>query len=669
MTMTTEIIGGVEVPNPHRWLEDDADPKVRHWQRVENDRTVAELAASAHAAAADAAVRATFEDLMAIHAPMRFGAHWFRQVPAADGRRTVLQVSDRPTGQGRVLIDPRDHHPDARLLTTSTAPDGRHVHVQLSVAGAVRYLVLATEDGRVVLDQGTHVAPTGATWAHDGRGFHFRKIAVQDGGAVPQAQVWWQPLDGEAVQQAIGIDDFACWTIASADGHWTAVIANQGAPRPIWIRCGDRPDWQRFLPDAAAMYKGVFVGDEYWAVSDDTSGWCRLVAIPLASADDHSTWRELVPPREEAKLGCVTRCGDRVALVLIESGVMRLQSLDLDGQLRGDVPLPGDGAFGLFGLGHIMMLIGDVVAPDGDGCTFVFSALDRGCGTYRADLVALTLTELEAPAQALDDCELQFFQIDGPHGPVPYRVVRRRSTPLDGSAPVIVSGYGGFNVPQIPHYNPMAAAWAALGGIWVHAHLRGGGERDTEFWQGGRMHRKQGTFDDLYAVIEDLQARGVATPARTGIWGTSNGGLLIGAAVTQRPELFAAAIAQVPILDLFQCRKDPMTLGTVGIDYGNPNDPADAPVLLAYSPYHNVRAGVRYPALLCDAGAVDVMTPPWHSRKMIAAVQEASASGRRALLRVREGAGHNVMDHALFLERDAEELTFMLDELTGPRAA
>ncbi len=666
--MLTETIGGIAVSDPFRWLEDDADPKVADWQRQANETAVAELATSPHAAAVDAAVRSTFEDLMACWAPQRCGDSWFRTVTPSDSALTALQVSSSPTARGRILIDPRDHGADAKLLLSVPSPDGRFVVVQLSVAATTQYLILDVADGTILRDMGQFIAPTGIAWTRDCRGFFFRKIAMTqlaDGAIMPESQIWWQPVEGDAEQQSIALDDPAAWVITSSDGRWAAVMANQGAPRPLWIRRMDGDTWSRFLPDAAAMYKGAFVGNEYWAITDDISGWCRLVAIPLDTSEDRSTWREIVPARAEIKLGSITQCGDYVALSTIESGVMRLRSLDLNGNDRGNVPLPGDGAFGPFGQGHMLMLTSDIVAPDGDGCTFVHSGLDRGCGVYRADLAAMSLTELEAPVHALADRELLYFQIEGPHGPVPYRIMRKASTPLDGSAPVIVTGYGGFNVPQIPHYNPMAAAWTELGGIWVHAHLRGGGERDTEFWQSGRMHRKQGTFDDLYAVIEDLQARGFATPERTGIWGSSNGGLLIGAAVTQRPELIRAAIAQVPILDLIQCRKDAFTFSVVMIDYGNPNDPADAPVMHAYSPYHNVRPGVRYPALFCDAGAEDTATPPWHSRKMVAAVQEASSSGLRTLLRVREGAGHNVMTGALFIERDTEELTFFLDELVG----
>ena len=294
---------------------------------------------------------------------------------------------------------------------------------------------------------------------------------------------------------------------------------------------------------------------------------------------------------------------------------------------------------------------------------FVHSSLTSGCGVYRADLGALTVAELEPSAHPLGGREVERLIATGPNGPVTYWVMRKRSTPLDGSAPAIVTGYGGFNAPWIPSYSAMGAAWTELGGLWVHTQLRGGGERDTEFRNQGRMHRKQGTFDDMFAVIEDLHARGFATPERTGVTGSSNGGLLTCAVFTQRPDLIGAAVAQVPVCDLVNLARDPVPLNIVKADYGDPAIAEDAAAMRAYSPVHRVRAGTPYPALLCDAGAADTTCPPWQARKMVAAVEAANSSDRRIRLRVREGTGHNTMTRELFIERDVEELTFLWDEL------
>jgi prolyl oligopeptidase len=199
--------------------------------------------------------------------------------------------------------------------------------------------------------------------------------------------------------------------------------------------------------------------------------------------------------------------------------------------------------------------------------------------------------------------------------------------------------------------------------VWVHAHLRGGGEFGEQWWRDGRLGHKQHTFDDLFAVAEDLVRRGVTTPTQLGMTGSSNGGLLAGAAIAQRPELFRAVVPQVPLLDALGCRRDPHSVAIAIADYGNPDDPEHATWLLSWSPYQNLRDGVAYPAVLLDAGENDTACPPWHSRKFAARLREQSNSGRPVLLRVRAESGHSTMTEAQMAERDAEELAFLADEL------
>lgn len=668
--VSIERMDAADQADRFQWLEDDADDRTSAWQSAADTETRGALAASSHATAVAAAVRGTFVDLFTSTAPERFGDLWFRKIVPPGRANVVLEVSAGPTAGGRVLVDPSAEGADASLAICWPAHDGTLVLIGIEVDGECRYRILDTADGHVVRRFPEITQATICAWSPDGQGFYFQVLGMApgaDGQPVPTREIWWQPLEGEAERQDLALDHPTSWPVSCPGSGTIAILADQTAPRLCWFRKPGEA-WRPFLPGATASYKGVFVDDEYWAITDDLSGWRRLVAIPLDSIDDRATWRELLPARDEIKLMSLTRCGDRFALVTIEGGIMKLHALGLSGRYEGEVPLPSDGAFGLFGLGHIAVNVWDIVGPDGDGCTFVHSSLDRSPAVYRADLATRSLDQLEAPDHALADREVSHFIAHGPQGAISYWILRKRSTPLDGTAAAIVTGYGGFGALTIPHYSPMAAAWTELGGIWVHTQLRGGGERDREFQQAGRMHRKQGTFDDFYAVIEDLHARRFTTPARTGIWGTSNGGLLVGAAVTQRPELIGAAVAQVPILDMVGFVRDPLPLNIVKADYGDPSIPEDAAVMRAYSPYHAIRAGVSYPALLCDTGANDVLCPPWHSRKMIAALSEASASGRRALIRVRGGTGHNAMTPQLFMERDIEELTFFCDELIGEEA-
>ena len=653
-TGTIDTIGGVTFEDPFRWLEDDADEAVRSWQREHDEHARQELAASPYRDTVASVAENTFADVFGCAAPVPAGGRWFR----VSGSR--LEVADSSFGPGRVVADVSDISAHATIIRFAPSPDGSLVVVVAGGGQEIRSLLYDADTGQVIRS----IPGIGAycyAWLPDSSGFYYQCMGFNmsaDGAATPEAQVHWQPVDADPVQQNTPVAEPFSMPAVSEDGRWAIVSAGITSLCPRWLREQDGL-WVPFLQDATATYKGSIVGDEFWAVTDDVSGWSRLVAIPLRTWEHEETWRELVPPQEGVRLSSATRCDSRVALTVIRDGVHRLLSLHLDGTIAGEVTLPSYGAIGRSGTGHIQSTVDAVVIADGDGCVFVSSSLDRSPGVYRADLVTLEVAELAPPAHSFTNRIVSLGSAEG----VAYRVFRKESTLLDGTAPVLVTGYGGYNIPWLPAYSAMAAAWTELGGIWVHTHLRGGGERDREFYQEGSFHGKQNGLDDLFTVVEALQAAGEAVPERTGLWGSSAGGLLVGAAVAQRPELFRAVVAQVPMLDLLRLRKDPTSLAVSLGDWGNPDDPLDAPVLHAYSPYHQIRPGTAYPAMLFDASESDETCPPWHSRKTAARISEATDSGRRILLRVRRDSGHNQMTPQQWIERDVDELTFLADEL------
>ena len=653
-TDTVDTIGGVTFEDPFRWLEDDSDDAVQTWQREHDERARRELAASPLRAAVASAAASTFADVFGYPAPLPAAGRWFRVAGPQ------LEVADSAFGPGRLVVDVSDVFEHATILRFIPSPDGSLVVVVAGGGQEIRSTLYDVGTGQVLRS----IAGLGAycyAWMPDSSGFYYQCMGFvmsEDGAAIPEAQVYWQPVDGDPVQQPTPVTEPFSVPDVSEDGRWAIVSAGITSLCPRWLREQDGP-WVPFLQDATASYKGSIVGDEFWAVTDDVSGWGRLVAIPLKTWESTETWREIVPPQEGVRVSSGTRCGSRVALTVIADGVHRLLSLNLDGSIAGEVPLPSYGAIGRSGTGHIQSTVDDVVISDGDGCVFVGSSLDRSPGVYRADLVSLVVEELASSAHSLADRVVSL----GSAGAVAYRLFRKERTPLDGSAPIIITGYGGYNIPWLPAYSAMAAAWTELGGVWVHAHLRGGGERDRDFYQQGAFHGKQNGLDDLFMVVDALNAAGIAVPERTGIWGSSAGGLLVGAAVAQRPELFGAAVAQVPMLDLLRLRKDATSLAVALGDWGNPDNPDDAPVLHAYSPYHQIRPGTAYPAILFDANANDETCPPWHSRKTAARIAEATTSGRRVLLRVRRDGGHNQMTPQHWIERDVDELVFLAEEL------
>jgi prolyl oligopeptidase len=449
----------------------------------------------------------------------------------------------------------------------------------------------------------------------------------------------------------------------SADGRYVVAVESEVTPRPAYLL--DREaggDWRPFLRDlAGTVIIGVFVADEYVAISTEGAPRGRVVAIPVASPLDHSTWRELVPEGDGVMRG-ISLVGDKLVLAELLDGSSRIRIFSTDGALEEEVPLPGRGSVKLDGLWWGQMAIDPVIAAGDGEFSFVFSTFTAAPALYRYVVEERRLEELAAPASRLEGATVRHLSCTSSDGAeVRYDVVHRKDLDLSKPRPTLVYGYGGWNIAFVPIYLGRYAPFIDAGGVFVFAYLRGGGEFGIDWWHQGRLARKQRTFDDLYAVAEDMIARGLTTSELLAAAGASNGGLLAGAAAVQRPDLFRVVVSKVPLLDLLRYDRDPMGSLFV-IEYGDPRKPEDARVLAAYSPYHNIREGVDYPATLVVCGDQDVHCFPWHGRKFVARLQRATTSERPILLRIWEGYGHIA---ALVSEpwQTAEWLGFVMSEL------
>jgi prolyl oligopeptidase len=666
-----QTIGGVSYVDPFVWLEHNDDPEVRAWQDAQDERARAYLSSVPDQERLRSTVERGFVNMFAYYAPQRFGDKWWRQVVPAGKRLPVLEMADTPTGAGRVVLDLNALSGEKTLLLVlwKPSPDNRRLAYVFSEGGAsVSHLrVLDIESGELLIDGLPLHHALFTAWLPDSSGFYTNAMEMDagpDGLPVARSAVYLVRLDGsEPERQVSDLPLGVAIPMVSPDGRWVTVSADYLNPRPFYIKVLRGGDWQPFLGDQSGSFKGVVIGDRYICITDDAAPRGRLISIPLATPADRSTWTELIPAGE-AKLASITAVGERIILVDFVDAAARIRVLRPDGSVESEVPLPGNGGVGKFALQFILSFMDDIVAGGKDECTFVYSSLTQAPTVYRYDLNASRLETLVPPKLAIEGAATTEHHATSKDGTaILYRVAALGNDDLSAPRPTIIYGYGGYNVSWLPAYMSLAAAWVALGGVFVHTHLRGGGEFGTEWWQGGRMHTKQNTFDDLLAVAEDLIRRGITSPDMLGVFGSSNGGLLAGVALTQRPDLFRAALPQVPILDLLRMKIDPDVLAIALADYGNPDDPADAPVLFAHSPYHNVREGTSYPAVLLDCGANDTTCPAWHARKFAARLQECTTSDHPILLRVREGTGHNAMTDADFVERDVEELAFFAREL------
>ncbi len=526
----------------------------------------------------------------------------------------------------------------------SPAPNGEYVAVGLSQRGDEQSVlhVLEVESGRELAEPIPHVSFGVVAWLPDSSGFFYNAGLAPDT-EQPQKHLFFHRLGDEQAEQPepapVRPDEEFVFPQVSPDGRWVFAVSSEVEPRPDSIREVDGGEWRSFLLGLPGTFAGLVHEDRYVAITTDGAPRGRLVSIPLGGEPARSTWRELVP-EGEGVMRSVCIAGGRLALVDLVGTRSRIRIFSLDGELEHEVPLPCEGTVGT-GPARAQAMIEPMVSADDDALLFVLSTFSRLPSLYRYALAEQRLEELSPPAQEIPGLVWELRSCRSTNGAdVSYWLVHSAEADHVRPAPALIYGYGGWNIAWgLPSYVAELASFVEAGGALIFPHLRGGGELGEAQWHDGRLERKQHTFDDLYAVAEALIADGVTASDRLGLVGASNGGLLAGAAVTQRPELFRVVVALVPLLDLMRHHRDPY-VAEFAVEYGDPGDPELGHVLLAYSPYHNVRDGERYPATLVVCGDSDIRCPAWHGRKFAARLQQATSSGRPVLFRVLTNAGH-----------------------------
>ncbi len=415
-------------------------------------------------------------------------------------------------------------------------------------------------------------------------------------------------------------------------------ITSEVEPRADWIRHLPDGEWRPFLLEVEGTCNGVFDGDSYVAVCTDGAPRGRLVRIPLASATDRQTWVELIA-ESELVLRFVQRAGDLLVVGALRDASSVVIVVSHDGW-REELELPVAGLVSRNASHHVAQPAaaneGVGVAGDVDGFTFALGAPDRSAGLHRYERGSGEVFELRARESRFPFVTTR-YEATAPDGArVGYEVVHRAD--LDPTAlPAVLYAYGGWNVALVRGSLGPNAHLVEAGAALVLSHIRGGGEEGTGFHRDGALERKQHSYDDLYAIAEDLAARGIADPARIGVLGGSDGGLMVAVAVTQRPDLWCAACSLVPVTDMLRYHLSPY--GQTGLrEYGDPREHADATILRAYSPYHNIVPDRSYPPVLVVAGEDDMRCPAWHARKFVARMQ-ADATGGPFILRIL-GGGH-----------------------------
>lgn len=638
---------GTAVADPFRWLENDVrvDAEVANWVTEQNRVTNAYLE-TLPGRAAFASRMAELYRYDRLGLPRKRGDRYFFTRNNGQQNQSVLYVRDGSEGEGRVLIDPNAWAADGATALAEWAPseDGSRLLYSVQDGGTdwriVRVLNVAT--GEHLGDELRWIKFSGFAWAPDGSGFYYSRFPEPPEGAAFQSTnlnqaVYFHRIGTPQSEDRLiyATPEQPGWSHSAEvtdDGRWLVVTTSESTDDRYEITLFDlRREGSAPIKLVAGLeHKWELVGSEgsrLYFLTDKDAPRGRIVAI---DAVRRIAPVEIVAQRDQT-LQRARRVGDRIILSYLGDASSQAEMVDLNGRRVAQLTL-----------GSIGTASGFDGSADSSETFYAFSSFNRPTTIYRLDTATGETSVFAQPTLAFnpDDytVEQRFYTSrDGTR--VPMFIVMKRGIDRTGGSPTLLYGYGGFSLPQTPGFSPTRLAWLDAGGVFVLANLRGGSEYGAEWHDAGRLLNKQNVFDDFIAAGEFLIREGITGQGELAIEGRSNGGLLVGAVVNQRPDLFAAALPAVGVMDML--RFDRFTAGRYWVDdYGRPDREADFRNLFGYSPYHNVRDGQNYPAILVTTADTDDRVVPGHSFKYAAALQAADIGDRPHLIRIETRAGH-----------------------------
>ncbi|MFC4638007.1 prolyl oligopeptidase family serine peptidase [Deinococcus hohokamensis] len=656
----------VQVPDPYRWLEDPDSPQTQAWVAEQNRVTETFLSGLP----AREAYRERLSDLWNFAregAPWKRGKRYFRHFNPGLLNQPLLEVSDQPQGPWRTLLDPNTLSSDGTvaLIEASVSRDGETLAYGVQSGGSdwVTWQVRDVASGQDRPDRLDWSKFSGAAWLPDGSGFFYGAYdAPQEGqhlnGTNRHQRLMLHRLGTPQSHDEVIIErpdepDWGFHGRVTQDGRYLVVHVWKGTdPRNLlWVRpLHAGGSFTELVREFEAPY--TVVGSEGPLLYVQTRAGAprgRIVTWNVETGEQH----ELVPEGPGALEQTVLVPGGLLTVTLTDAS-HRLTLYARTGELRRALPLPS--------LGAVLNLNAQ---PDDPEVFLAFTSFLAPSTPYRLTLPDGELEALAVPDSTFDASAFevtQEFAVSRDGTRVPMFIVARRGLDRHGQHPTLLYGYGGFGISLTPAFSPSRLAWLERGGVYVQANLRGGGEYGEDWHQAGTQHQKQNVFDDLIACAEHLIAAGVTAPRHLGLQGGSNGGLLVGACMTQRPDLFGAAVPQVGVLDML--RYHLFTIGWAwASDYGRSDDPQMFGTLLAYSPLHNLHPGA-YPATLITTGDHDDRVVPAHSFKFGAQLQHSQTASAPTLLRIQTRAGHGAgKPTSLVIEEAADVWAFLEDHL------
>ncbi|MEJ7812134.1 MAG: prolyl oligopeptidase family serine peptidase [Gemmatimonadaceae bacterium] len=667
---------GTRVEDPYRWLEDTDSPETKAWVEAQNEATFGFLATVSEREQIRARLTALW-NYPKYGVPFRRRDLYFTFENSGLQNQSVLYVQRKLDGAPRVLLDPNTLSADGTVALTSldVSRDGKYLAYGVAASGSdwQEFHVRDVATAKDLPDRLEWIKFSGMSWTRDGKGFFYSRynqpkdtnalLSVNKGQKLYYHRVGTGQAQDELIYERPDQPDWIFDATVSHDGQFAVITVSQGTDtrnRLYYIDL-DRPGSPkvnnpvvRFLDDYDAAYRFIDnAGTTFFVQTDLRAPKGKVVARDVTSGT-RDDWRTIVPESRDALVGASLVGGQLVANYLHDAqSLVKLYSLF--GTSLGALALPGIGSVGGLDGEH-----------DDEELFYSFTSFLQPTTIYRYDFKKRRNMVFREPKVAFDPARYETKQVfytskDGTR--VPMFITARKGVALDGTNPTYLYGYGGFNISLTPAFSATRAVWLEMGGVYAVANLRGGGEYGKEWHDAGTLARKQNVFDDFIAAAEFLIGEKYTSPRKLVIQGGSNGGLLVGAAMTQRPELFGVALPAVGVMDMLRFHK--FTIGWAWTsDYGSSDDPAGFAVLRKYSPLHNLKPGGRYPATLVTTADHDDRVVPGHSFKFAAALQAAQAGEAPVFIRIETKAGHGAgTPTSKVIAAAADELAFVVKNL------
>jgi prolyl oligopeptidase len=670
-TNTVDDYHGTKVADPYRWLEDDNAPATKSWVEAENQVTFGYLEKIPE--------RAPIKDRLTqvwnyerFGVPFKEGGRYFLTRNNGLQNQSVLYSTTAVDSEPALLLDPNTLSADGTVALAGygISHDGRLMAYGLARAGSdwQDWKVRDVETGRDLPDEIHWVKFSGASWSGDNRGFYYSRYdEPAPGQALTSVNYFHKlyfhrlgaPQSGDKlIYQRPDHKDWGFGGEVTDDGRYLIIHVSQGTDtrNRIFYRDlkGQDSPVVELLNDFDAAYQFIDnVGAVFYFRTDLDAPRGRVIAIDV-TRPARANWREIIPQTND-RLQTVSLVNDQLIADYLQDAHSEIKIFGRDGKFVRQLELPGLGSAAGFG------------GKRADTETFYsFTSFTTPATIYHYDLATGRSAVFRQPKVSFNTADYETKQVfyhskDGTKAPM--FITCKKGTKLDGNNPTYLYGYGGFDISITPSFSPATLVWMEMGGVFAVANLRGGGEYGESWHQAGMKLKKQNVFDDFIAAAEYLIAEHYTRPDKLAIGGASNGGLLIGACLTQRPDLFGAALPSVGVMDMLRFHK--FTIGWAWTsDYGSSDDPEQFRALYAYSPLHNIKSGVKYPATLITTGDHDDRVVPAHSFKFAATLQAAQAGPKPVLIRIETRAGHGAgKPTTKLIEEAADKWAFLAHEL------